>query len=262
MAANFLSGGNLDHTESFHIANLRESLAYLRDNYPDELSRALGEEATNIDISNQSKNNVLAIFIKSLQAAEIKEGDYLRASDKFLEELSVGTQEELEAHLMSLGKNSVPFDGGGQSIGGFEKSTDAFLNVNGNCDCDSACEGYNPSADCFIDCECDGAIIPEGYYDDDDDGSWDFGWFSNFFSTATTTLGNIAEEIGWDNIWSGLVGVDDDGGTGDTNIYVVGDDDDDDKEDGFNWLALGIGVLVTAAVVGGIIYFVRKSKAD
>ena len=256
----------LNQDEKHIVSKLRSSFAYLRDNYPEELSHALGDVVVGVDVVAQTTNSLVGYFTKYLQKMSVEGEDAITASENFLSDLSINIENELSRHLDEIDNRSLPFEGQVIPRGEFLEPNNAFVSADGtsrscflDCTDPNVCD--NPAvtvySDCYTECECAYGGTSEAW-DNEDDGNW----FGNFFSTATTALGNIASEIGWDNIWGGLMGTNDDG-SGDTTVYVIDDeDDDDDDEEGFNWLALGIGVLVTAAVVGGVVYFVRKSKAD
>ena len=252
----------LNQDEKHIVSKLRSSFAYLRDNYPEELSHALGDVVVGVDVVAQTTNSLVGYFTKYLQKMSVEGEDAITASENFLSDLSINIENELSRHLDEIDNRSLPFEGQVIPRGEFLEPNNAFVSADGtsrtcylDCDDPNTCANAGEWSDCYTECGC--------YNPSQETGEWDdgSGWFSDFFSTATTALGNIASEIGWDNIWGGLMGTNDDG-SGDTTVYVIDDEDDDDDEEGFNWLALGIGVLVTAAVVGGVVYFVRKSKAD
>lgn len=242
------------------VSKLRSSMAYLRDNYPQELSEALGEVVRGVDVEAQTTNSLVGYLAKYLEQAEQRSVDIIDASEDFISKLSHDIEKELSMHLDAIDSRIMSFSGSVTPKGEFEESSDAFVSADGqsrscflDCDDPNTCLTAGEWSDCYTECYC--------YTTSDDDGDWDDGsgsWWGNFFNTAVNTVGNVAEDIGWDNIYNSLFGTDDDGDDTTTNVYI--DEGGNEEEKGFNWLYLGIGVLVTVTVVGTVIYFVKRKK--
>ena len=261
----------LSNAETAQFVIARKLIASLKENNPDALSEAL--DVQGIDVRDVSTNKLLGYYIKNLGKA-VEEGfDYRDENDAMMEALPESVRESLAPSTLSYPEDS-PFSGAYADKNFFNAQGENRSSCNQS-DCSAITAAQNSGdysgaymMDCF-----DWCLINEGGWSGalcGDTTALNTGaatlceyesTVSQFFGIFTTTLGNIASDIGWDNIWGSIMGTND-GGVGDTNIYVDGEGDEDDEKDGFNWLALGVGVLVTVSVVGGIIYFVRKSKAD
>ena len=258
---NSLQSLELENFEIAQIVYARQLMAYLRDNDPDSLNDALNVEG--IDVANESTNNLMGYFIQNL-AGDDNTGDNAEAElDDFLSYIPNNIKDAAAVSVLAPSSaTAMDFSGGLQAQG-------RFLNAEGTnrsgCGLDD-CEGVSYMDDCF-----DWCLINEGGYtgytcadpeatNTGENGLCEYqSGFGNFFGTLTNTLGNIADDIGWDNIWGSFMGTDDNGQTqgGGTTIIVGGEDK---KEEGFNWGKLALGVLVTAVVVGGIVYFVTRKK--
>ena len=241
------------------VSKLRSSMAYLRDNYPQELSEALGEVVRGVDVEAQTTNSLVGYLAKYLEQAEQRSVDIIDASEDFISKLSYDIEKELSMHLDAIDSRIMSFNGSVTPRGEFKESNDAFVSADGqsrtcyqDCDDPNTCETNGEWSDCFIECYCYNPS-DDGY---DDDGSGN--WWGNAFNTAVETVGNIAEDIGWDNIYNSLFVTGDDGDDTTTNVYI--DEGGDEEEKGFNWLYLGVGVLVTVTVVGTVIYLVKRKK--
>jgi len=276
----FTQQANLTEEQRAYFFMLNKVMEDLRDNYPDELAYALGDQVTNIDTATESASNLSGYYMKGLlESAMLDDGtiDYTVAeenSDSFLNNLSDVAITSAETKMSSIASTAQEFinspqdfSGGGGS-GRFSPSIDSFSNVGGevrSCNVDDCpIHIYNPSASCYEFCQ--GAsnewsatygCPPDEPYCNEEEGG---GGLANFFNSLLNVAGNIAEEVGAENIWDTFFGSGDEGDT--TNYYINEDGEEVTEEKPFNWLALGVGVIVTVAVVGGIIYFVRKSKAD
>ena len=261
---NSLQSLELENFEIAQIVYARKLMAYLRDNDPESLNDALNVEG--IDVANESTNNLMGYFIQNLAGDDDTgvnaEGELV----EFLSYIPENTKNDAAVSVLAPSSaTAMDFSGGLQAQG-------RFLNAEGSnrsgCSLDD-CNGGNIDymSDCF-----DWCLVNEGGYtgytcadpeatNNGESGLCEYqSGFGQFWGTFTNTLGNIAEDIGWDNIWSSFMGTDDDGQqtqAGNTTIIVGGEDR---KEEGFNWGKLALGVLVTVAVVGGIVYLVRRKK--
>jgi len=153
------------------------------------------------------------------------------------------------------GKNSGGSDSG--SGGGKGSGDDVF---GGNCDCDTACNGYNVYAFCYNECLCAGALEPEDGWEDEwgQGGAWSFetSTIGQILGGIGSTLQNAAQEIGWGNIFNSFKNTDDNGNSPDA------DDDGDGipNSDEIDWgnLVL-IGGVSLVVIIGGIFLY-RKYK--
>tara|TARA_R110002012_G_scaffold185670_1_gene352235 strand:+ start:1489 stop:2271 length:783 start_codon:yes stop_codon:yes gene_type:complete len=259
MVETYLGNVELDNSEIAQFAIARRFIAELRDNDPEALEEALDVEG--VDVRTESTNNLLGYYVQNLAAAVAEGDDAQNENDAMMSVIPQSTKNSLAQSVLSYAQ-AMDFSG--------PVAQGRFLNAEGEnrsgCDFDD-CDGVNYMSDCF-----DWCLVNEGGWTGascNDQNATNYGanalceyqsGFGQFFSTFTSTVGNIAEDIGWDNIFGSLFGTNDSGQQTDEdgNVTIVVQGGDDEKD--FNWGKLAFGVLGTVLVVGGIIYFVRKNK--
>jgi hypothetical protein len=264
---------NFNSEESAYLFMLNKVMEDLRDNYPEELSYALGDEAVNVDVSNESISNLSGYFIKGVFESatladgtidfDIAEENAYNFSDALSDEAKTSAGNKMKGLAESVVNQATVMDFSGTPSGRFSRSQDNFMNSNGsarNCnpdDCDVHI--WNPSSSCYTFCQNnqDQWSATYGCPPDEPNCAESSGTsaFVNFLNGAIDVLGSAAQEIGAENIWNQVWGIED---TGDTSNYYINPETGEREEKPFNWGLLAIGVLVTVVVVGGIIYLVRK----
>ena len=255
--------------ESAYFYMLNKAMQELRDNYPDDLAYALGDEAANIDVANESISNLSGYFVKGVfESATLEDGsiDFEIAEankDNFEDGLSDDAIEAAGSKMKNLAQSVVnqatAMDFSGTPSGRFSPSQDNFMNSNGSarsCNLDD-CDVYvwNPDSPCYDVCQTnqDDWTATYGCPPDNPDCGGGSGLL-NFLGGFVDVVGSAAEDIGAENIWGWLTGSDD----SDTTNYYINPETGKKEEESFNWGLLAIGVLVTVVVVGGIVYLVRK----
>ena len=153
------------------------------------------------------------------------------------------------------GKNSGGSDSG--SGGGKGSGDEVF---GGNCDCDTACQGFNVYGYCYNECLCAGALEPEDGWEDEwgQGGSWSFSTstIGQILGGIGSTLQNAAEEIGWGNIFNSFMNTDDDGYNPDADDDGDGIPNSEETDWGKYVLIGGVSLVV---IIGGIFLY-RKYK--
>ena len=228
----FTQQANLTEEQRAYFFMLNKVMEDLRDNYPDELAYALGDQVTNIDTATESVTNLSGYYMKGLlESAMLEDGtiDYTIAEENsnfFLDNLSDVAVASAETKMSSVAASAeeyinIPqdFSGGGGS-GRFSPSIDSFSNVDGDvrtCNIDDcAIHIYNPSSNCYAFCQgasnewssTYGCPPDEPYCNEIEEGG---GGLVNFFNSLLNTAGAIAEEVGAENIWDTLFGSADEG---------------------------------------------------
>jgi hypothetical protein len=257
--------------EQAYIFMLNKVMEELRDNYPEELSYALGDEVINVDVSNESVSNLSGYFIKGVFESavlddgsidfDVAEENAYNFSDALSDEAKTSAGNKMKSLAESVVNQATVMDFSGTPSGRFSRSQDNFMNSNGdarNCnpdDCDVLI--WNPSSSCYTFCQNNQDQWSATYGCPPDEPNCADGpsAFMNFVNGALDVLGSAAQEIGAENIWNWATGQDDDSDT--TNYYINPETGEREKKP-FNWGLLAIGVLVTVVVVGGVIYLVRK----
>jgi hypothetical protein len=278
------------------LSALRTIADSLKTESPQELEDLIGTYVPdfNANVQDLSTNKVTAYLIQSYAAATEEDetlelfredvADYLApvANSKISQIayvvpdatqyqdfdgfVNAGGSGDSETSGDGGGKNSGSDDsgsGGGKGSGGSDNGggkgsgDDVF---GGNCDCDTACNGYNVYGYCYNECFCAGAIEPEDGWEDEwgQGGAWSFetSTIGNILGGIGSTLQNAAEEIGWGNIFNSFMNTDDDGYSDD------GDDDDDGipNSEEIDWgKYVLIGGVSLVVIIGGIFLY-RKYK--
>ena len=260
MVDTYLGSVELTNAEIAQFVIARKFIAQLRDDDPEALSEALNIEG--IDVSTQSTNNLLGYYVRNLSDA-IDEGSSAEdENNDWVDAIPQTTKNNLAQSVLSYAQAS-DFSG--------TQPSGSFLNAQGDnrsgCSISDCSSDLDYMSDCF-----DWCLVNEGGWtgaECSDPAATNTGesalcnyqsGFGNFFSTFTNTLGNIGEDIGWDNIFGSLFGTNDSGQQTDENgnvTIVVGDTG---KDKSFNWGKIAIGVLVTGVVIGSIVYFVKRNK--
>jgi len=271
----YVLGTDLTGEQREALSLLRDMSAGLRDNNPEELEDFLGGYISiNESVSELSTNRITAYMLQTFEAAS-EEDETLETLDlTFKEKFPVASSQTLVEYL----ELSPPMDFSGYNADGdaryLEGCTDPEawnydpsateddgscqyfdFGDDGNCDCVTACDGYNVYSDCYIECGCDsGYEPPEGE-----------GWtlpdlgstLGNILAGIGSAIQSVGEEIGWGNIFNSFFNTNDDGDSEDAPTNNGGGDDDDDDDEGTNWGKIALySVLGIGVIVGG--YFLIK----
>lgn len=173
------------------------------------------------------------------------------------------------------GKNSGQQDsssnnGGGKNSGQNESSgggkgsgdDDTYYDI-GNCDCSTACDGFNLYGYCANECMCEGALVPEGGWPEDtwegsDGGEWSFetSTIGQIFGGIGDAIQNAGNAIGWDNIWSSFFNTDDNGYSDDRPSGSGGGSDNEET----NWGKIALYTLLGIGTIAGGLYLYRRYK--
>ena len=245
----YVSPDMLTDSERWTIFGFRKGVAFMQDNFPDELEQFLGEYATNVDVSNISINQAAALLVQKMQDDYEQDGHLETTKQNLI--TAIPEEAISNAYHASYGTMAADFSGSGWSSAAGESNPN-------NCDLgECSIHIYNPFATCYEWCQ-----NQEGNYDPNDfsgevtqDNEQGFS-FGNFFGGLLDGVGDIAEEIGWDNIWGTLTNTNDNGQSDDApdvNITIEGDEPT-------NWGRIALMAGITIAVGVGLYFLLRKKN--
>jgi len=277
--------------ELYNLAGLKEIAATLKEEAPDELNEFIGAylPSFNVSVEDLSTNKVVSYLIQAMYVANNENPDLVAFKQTFYDRLApvvnskvnaiayvVPNQSMGSAFSGFLGQNGkrsgeeeqVTNDGGGkgsgeqqQNTGGGKSSGQSNVDV-GNCNCDTACQGFNIYGYCYNECGCAGAMIPSGGWDSDtwegsDGGAWTLedSTIGQIFSGLGEGIQSAGNAIGWDNIWNSFFNTDDDGYSDD-----YPDIDITIEQEPTNYGKIALYTFLGVGVIAGGIYLYRRFK--
>ena len=277
--------------ELYNLVGLKELAETLKEEAPEDLNEFIGAylPSFNVSVADLSTNKVVSYMIQAMYVANNENPNLVELKETFNDRLApvVNSKVNAIAYVVPnqamgtafsgfLGQNGKRSgeqeqdtnDGGGkgsgeqqQSSGGGKSSGQSNVDV-GNCDCDTACQGFNVYGYCYNECLCTGAMIPEGGWDSEtwegsSGGQWTFegSTIGQIFAGLGEGIQSAGNAIGWDNIWNSFFNTDDDGYSEDyPDIEITIEDESP------NYGKIALYTFLGVGVIAGGIYLYRRFK--
>ena len=240
----YISPQSLTDSQRWTLFNLRKGVGFMKDNFPDELDAFLGNLARNRSTANMSINKATSLFIQRMQ--EDFEADGNLELTKYDLESAVPNTEIANAYNAQYGTMSPNFSGEYSYASGEENPAGCQLD-------ECAVISFNMYATCYEWCQAQqGNYDPNNFNPNANEQGFSF---SNFFGTIIDTAGDIAQEIGWDNLWNTFTNTDDNGQSPDApdvNINI--------QQEETNWGRVALMAGITIAVGVGIYFLIKRKK--
>ena len=240
----YISPQSLTESQRWTLFNLRKGVGFMQDNFPDELSQFLGDFARNRNVADLSTNKATALFLQRMQEDYLLDGDLQTTKADLIDavpEVSVAN-----AYNEQYGTMSPNFAGEYSYASGEQNPAGCQLD-------ECAVISFNMYATCYEWCQAqEGNFDPNNFNPNSNEQGFSF---SNFFGTIIDTAGDIAQEIGWDNIWNSFTNTDDNGQSSDApdvNINI--------QQEETNWGRIALMAGITIAVGVGIYFLIKRNK--
>lgn len=240
----YISPQSLTDSQRWALFNLRKGVGFMQDNFPEELSQFLGTAANNRNIADLSTNKATALFLQRMQEDYEIDGN-LEVTKEDLT-FSIPNTEIANAYNAQYGTMSPNFSGEYSYASGEENPAGCQID-------ECAVISFNPYATCYEWCQAqEGNYDPNNFNPNANEQGFSF---SNFFGGIIDSAGEIAQEIGWDNIWNTFTNTDDNGQSPDApdvNITIENEET--------NWGRIALMAGITIAVGVGIYFLIKRKK--
>lgn len=236
----YVNWETLTQEEVYALSALRKLGSALRSDNSDALNEFIGTYIPdfNADTSDLSKNKITAYLLQVFENAQ--------AEDESLQTLDLDFDEKFSAVMnQSLADIKEQANTQTQNFDGF--------NFGDDCNCDDYCDyALNPAAQCYEDCMCGNEWESES--------TWTLSGstIGQIFSSIGSTIMNVGNQIGWDNIIGTFINTDDDGSSNDAPAPTP-QKQEEEKSTDWGKIALYSGLVIVIGLGGFYVYKKIKS---